>query len=252
MNDNINDRELERLEDELRSPLSAYMTKSPSHEETNALVGILQPELNRVKGTFRPSVFKQCLVQFRHFHWLFWIVSIAVFLMLSLMSPGLMDNEIPLYSVLIPIYVLAGIGYNYRSWNKEMRMVEMATPFPPALLLLIRMMDVLAINVLFGILGSGYLFTEVNTLSFLFVLEWLAPSLLVFGLLAYIMLWKGVRFGFTAALVIWLGSVVGQTFVQTLNSERLESILLALVSSVGFGFLIAAYRKAVKQYRFQM
>lgn len=255
MNEQIDERELKQLEDELRPSLSAYVTAPPSREKTNALVRTLLPELEQSTNALRPSIFKQCIIQMRHYRLSFWAISIAIFLMLSLATPVFIDREDihhSLFSFILPLYVLVGIGYSYRSWNKEMRMVEMVTPFPPALLLLIRMINILAINVFLGLLGSAYLAVELSIMPMLFILEWLAPSIFMFGLFAYIMLWKGMKAGMITVSIVWLAALTGPIIMNELAMTGLIPPLLLIVMLVGIGLFTAAYRRAVKHVHFQM
>lgn len=260
MSDNIDEQELKQLEDELHPKLTSYMTRSPSQTETNALIQTLRPELERSARARKPSIVRQCFLQLRHYQWSFWLISIAVFVMLTL-STGLSDPDAERYagiqpfSFILPLYILMGIAYSYRSWNKEMRMVEMVTPFPPALLLLTRILNMLVINLMFGVLGSIYLFTFYDIQPFRFTLSWIAPSLLMFGVLSYIMLWKGVKSAMGAAMIVWLMGIVAAISAANEAFPHFHDALpiLQLAACVmGCVILFAAFRRAGKQYRFQI
>lgn len=260
MSDKIDECELEQLENELRPKLSSYMTKSPSQAESNRLIETLRPELERANRVLKPSIFRQSFLQLRQYKWSFWLISIAVFIMLTL-STGYTASiterfaDVHPFSFILPLYILVGIAYSYRSWNKEMRMVEMITPFPPALLLLTRILNMIVINLLFGLLGSAYLYLAFDAQPLRFVLSWLAPSLLMFGVLAYVMLWKGIKSGMGTAICVWLLAMIA---TGTSNQEispalhEIFPILQCAACLAGCIILFAAFQRAGKQYRFQM
>lgn len=254
MSDNIPDREFKQLEDELGPKLSSYMTDSPSQKETNQLISTLQPTLDQANRTFQPSIIKQCWLQMCQYKWSFWIMSVAVFTMLTLITEVTAPaTNIQPFSFILPLYLLVSMAYSYRTRNKEMRMVEMVTPFPPALLLLTRALNVLVINLFLGLLGSAYLLTAFDAAPIHFLLSWLAPSLFMFGALAYIMLWKGVKTGMGAAIIIWgCGMVITRAGNDKISLfPDLLPFLQGGACLLGCALLFAAFRRAKNQYRLQ-
>ncbi|MBE3553645.1 MAG: hypothetical protein IMW85_01270 [Thermicanus sp.] len=218
-------QELEELERELRPHLSRYMSKSPKTEETLALIRRLQGEFNRMKEepqqephpfqlTFnekmrKPSLIKQLILQVQTYPKAFWLTSLILFAMLTLMggvyTPGLFGN-VDLFSFSVPLYLLISFSYNYKSWNREMRMVESITPFPPALLLLNRLLILIALTMVLGMIGSFYLSLMSQSYPlFPFLMHWLAPLLLTGGLLAFLIFRLGIVAGTITSLLAWGG-----------------------------------------------
>lgn len=259
------DLELEGLEQELRLPLSRYITRSPKTEETKALIGRLQAEFNLIGSetqsfqlTFnekirRPSLLKQVLSQAQTYQKAFWVVSIIVFAMLTLMSgaasPFLFD-DIDLFSVSVPIFLLSSFAYSYRSWNREMRMVESITPLPPAVLLLSRLMILIALNIVLGFIGSLYLKLTSQSFHLLpFLMHWLALLLFIGGLLAYLMFRLGLFAGMIVSVLAWGGWISMKEWFFTGNLSKnwvfgMEAILMLMGSLL----LILAFRRlALKQ-----
>lgn len=255
------DRDLEELEDEMEQPLRSYMATSPRSEDTQKLILSLQDSFDDLKPSEiefdfesepeKPSLIKQCLNQFRSYHWLYWVISVGIFAMLTLIagSSGDPDGFFPL---LVPIYLLFGILYSYKTWNKEMRMIESVTPFPPALLLLSKLLVVLGINLSLAFLSTFFIIlqnTRVEPASF--VLQWTAPLLFLTGTLAYVMFHKGVIAGFIAALAGWVFTFIVIPFSLFQYSggmpgtETIVAAIYFLLFVIGGTLLFLSYRKSL-------
>jgi hypothetical protein len=264
------DYELQQLEKEVKQPFSQYVVKSPTYSDTQKLIQHLQPELEglaaneeiHVPSHQEPSLFKQCVKQFAMYQRSFWIISIVLGVMLALIGPIFVQPQhldSNLTAILLPLYILVGIGYSYKTWNKEMRMVEMITPFPPALLLLSRLFIILVMNLVLGIINSIYLKSSVPDVSFFeFTLSWLAPSVFLFGFLALVLFYKGVKVGSITTIIVWIGIsfqpvIINDFFVMNFGfSSNAIAEVMPLVHLVNIGLgavaLYVAYRKSLSLY----
>lgn len=211
--------ELVQLEEELSKPLSAYLVSSPKPEETRRLLTRLQSEFDQLREQASPiefptqervrtSFWKQCFNQLRIYHKAFWGVSILIFAMLTLMTGTLNFEYQPagsdFFSILLPIFILAGTAFSFRSWNKEMRTVEQITPFPPALLILSRLLIILTMILVLGFFSTVYLHVTMQTFPFLhFLMYWVSLSLFLGGSLAYGIYRKGVITGVLMSFLSW-------------------------------------------------
>ncbi|GIP35492.1 hypothetical protein [Paenibacillus sp. J2TS4] len=250
-------KEIEALEKELTEPLSRYMVSSPKPEDTRCLIANLQEEFNEIKEEHsfptihrtRPSFYKLCKNQLHAYHKSFWAVSVFVFVLITLSTSGMVSNEpiMPrnLFSTAIPLFLLIGMAYIYRSWNKEMRTIENINPFPPALLMLSRLLIVVAINIVLGLLGTLYLQWTVQSFAFLtFMLSWLSVVLFVGGLMAYLTYRKGIMTGFVVSLAAF---VLFHLFQEWLITKELLA-LNQLKSYYGL-FLMAGIACFLLTYR---
>ncbi|WP_274649338.1 hypothetical protein [Paenibacillus humicola] len=221
------DNELKRLENELRRPLEQLMAKPVSSGDTIRLLQALQPAFDelqestdrerffhaRASAVKRPSVLRLVRSQLSSYSRVYWVASLIVFGMLLLLTqPDGSRDETSFaeignnFALVLPALLLASLAYSFRSWNREMRMIESITPYPPALLLIVRTMIVIGLDVLLGIAGSVYMYAKVESFPLLpFVLQWMSLLLLVSGVTAYVLLWKGFKAAFACALVFWVG-----------------------------------------------
>ena len=257
------DLELEKLEEDLEQPIKSYLATSPRSEDTQKLLLSLQDPFDELKPSqiefdfdqepepAKPSLTKQCLNQFRSYHWAYWLISVLIFAMLTMISAGSMESD-SLFPIVVPIYLLFGVLYSYKTWNKEMRMVESISPFPPALLLLSKLLVVLVVNIGLALLSTLYIVkdnTMVNPATFL--LHWFAPLLFLTGLLAFVMFHKGVIAGFIASLAGWaLTFLILPYTIFELSGEALQQDLLFVVSyliilGLGVAMLFLSYRKSL-------
>lgn len=253
--------ELEELEQEMKRPLNAYMATSPRSEDTQKLILSLQDSFddlkpNEIEFDFdaepqKPSLFKQCLNQFRSYHWLYWIISLGIFAMLTLITSGSGDPD-SFFPLLVPIYLLLGILYSYKSWNKEMRMIESVTPFPPALLLLSKLLVVLGVNFSFAFASTLVIIVENHYVEpGMFLLQWIAPLLFLTGLLAYIMFHKGVVAAFISALAGWVFTFIAlpYTLHQLSTGPHVSQVPLGvaylIIFAIGGILLFLSYRKSL-------
>ncbi|WP_404429135.1 hypothetical protein [Sutcliffiella horikoshii] len=258
------DQELYQLEDEMKEMFSSYVVKSPSSQDTKALLAALQPTFNEIVSTpeeeFRqesiqpPSFLSQLKAQISFYQWHFWVTSTLIFVMLTLFSSNAYVTEATqFYQFAIPLSMLVGVFYTYQTWNKQMRIIESITPFPPALLLLSRMVIILAMNIIMGIIGSFYLSFKVQHFELLpFLLDWIAPAMLIYGMIAYVMMRKGVKFGLAFGIAAWIVLMVIGAIYQTHGSaivqfshSQVAGIQTFLVT-LGLFLLFLAYKKSLK------
>ncbi|UVI28733.1 hypothetical protein [Paenibacillus spongiae] len=218
------DNELQMLEDELRTPLSQLLTGTVSPYDTARLIRALQPAFDELKQASeeerfvnrntvkaaRPSIIRLVRSQLSSYSRMYWLASLLIFGMLLLLLPtsqGVSARSVgDIFSIVLPALLLASLAYSFRTWNKEMRMIETITPYPPALLLIVRTMIVISLNLVFGMIGSIYMNMKVESFPMLaFVLQWLSLLLLLSGITAYVLMWKGFKLAFTFAAAFWIG-----------------------------------------------
>ena len=251
----MHDQELSQMEKELKHPLSSYLVKSPTTDDTLNLIRALQSEFDEItatEGIFsgeieweKPSLIQQMKIQIQSYRWYFWLVSLAVFTLIGIVAiPN--ESQPMIIEQVIPIYILIGVVYQYKTWNQEMRMVESITPFPPALLLYSRLMIILLMNVGFGLVTSIYLeVTYAYVRFFPLILSWLAPSIVVTGILIYAVFWKGIKKGMAAALITWFSFYLSFDSLAQLRSTA-ETIYITLqlgILLIGGVFIYLSYRK---------
>ncbi|WP_141334723.1 hypothetical protein [Paenibacillus sp. tmac-D7] len=267
----IDDLELDTLERELREPLAGYVARAPRMEDTARLLAKLQPEFELLRKKqdasqwenpavwHKPTFWRQCLLQVQTFGKAFWIISLIAFVLLTLSSslwnrtPGLDSN---LYGKTLPLFFFASLLYGYRTWNPKMRMVESVTPFPPALLMLIRLLLMIGMTTLLGLIGSVYLVLSTDApLSLLsFMLRWLSELLLIGGLLAYVAFRRGIKHGFAAGVGAWTMLLAGEQWLRfnEFVPTTLTSILELLGLAAGCLLLMYSYRISAKLYRYEI
>ncbi|KKC49436.1 MULTISPECIES: hypothetical protein [Paenibacillus] len=225
-----NDKEWMELEKELREPLSSLTVRPVTAQDTTRLLAALQPAFDGLKPALgggsaadwraeassahkRPSLAKLLRTQLSAYSRAYWLASLGVFLMLLYVLPAGMEEEgwsgltdiSSKLSLFLPMMFLSGLLYSFRSWNKEMRTVESITPYPPALLLMARVMIVGGLNVLFGIAASLYMATRMDSFPVLpFMLQWMSLILLIAGGASYVMLRAGVKMAFVMGSVFWM------------------------------------------------
>ncbi|WP_347548916.1 hypothetical protein ABFG93_15465 [Pseudalkalibacillus hwajinpoensis] len=255
------DLELDNLEDEMEQPLKSYLATSPRSEDTQKLIISLQDSFDDLKPSQiefdfdtepeRPSLYKQCLNQFRSYHWAYWLISLLIFTMLTIISSGSIDSE-SMFPVVVPIYLLFSVLYSYKTWNREMRMVESITPFPPALLLLSKLLVVLTVNIGFSLVSTIFIVSgNPYTDPPLFLLHWFAPLLFLTGLLAFVMFHKGIIAGFVAALAGWavtfllLPLMLFEASGMATQQDLLFVSSHLLILSLGVMMLFLSYRKSL-------
>lgn len=265
------DTELALLEAEVGKALNGYTTRVPSLSDTEKLLAMLQPEFDLLKKSEdaetanfppllpvslkRPSLLRQCLRLAGTYGKTYWLISAAVFVMLTLMSQGLGGSLMrvrDLFTLTVPLFMLICAAYSYRSWNEEMRQVESITPYPPALQLLSRLLIVITMNIAFGLAGSFYLrLMEERFRAADFLLPWLSELLLVGGVLAAVTFWKGTKAGFACGLCVWLLWNLGWNFYWSQHTVIMdgessgEGILFAALAAGGL-LIYAAYRQSLR------
>ncbi|MDQ0339838.1 hypothetical protein J2S00_002631 [Caldalkalibacillus uzonensis] len=266
MNKECLDQELEQLEQELSEPLSRYQVKPASAEDTQRLLTQLENELDTYPSPFymshkanpliqnRPSLWRFCRSQLHTYQWPLWLASIAVFVMLTLISDPsrstMMYIDLP-FAHFIPLFILIGTLYHYQTWNKEMRLVEMITPYPPALLLYSRLLMVLVINLGLGLISSLFLvFKSEGFALHIFLISWVAPAFFLLGSLAYVMFWRGIKTGFVVAFMLW-AALACQPYL-TFDPAQWKTLLFTghiCLLIAGTGLLWLAYKQVLNQYK---
>jgi len=218
-----NENELKQLENELRQPLSTLLTGTVTSQETARLIRRLQPAFEDLKQTSeterydrrsasvmkRPTLLRLFRSQLSSYSRTYWVASLLVFSMLLFALPTHDGVSIyttgAMFSFVLPALLLASLAYSFRSWNKEMRMIETITPYPPALLLVVRTMIVISLNLLYGVAGTLYMLVQLKTFPVLpFMLQWMSLLLLVSGIAAYALMWKGFKTSFAFAGAFWI------------------------------------------------
>lgn len=261
------DNEIKQLEDELRQPLSQLMIKPVSSMDTSMLIKSLQPAFDTLKEAAeeerftsreairarRPSLLRLMRSQLSSYSRMFWLASLFVFGMLLYLLPT--GNNYVSYistgntfSFVLPALLLASLAYSFRTWNKEMRIIESITPYPPALLLIVRIMIVIGLNLVFGIAGSFYMEVQVEAFPLLpFVLQWLSILLLLSGVTAYMLMWKGFKAAFFCSVILWIGWL-GMTQIDSpvreIADHRNWTSLQSAALAAGLLLLGLAYRRS--------
>lgn len=213
--------ELDELEDELKKYLTSYLAYKPDTEKTKQLIGNLQEhfealrnEKNRTLGNL-PSVKLSLLQLFRLqvqlvSHW-FWLASILFFILLTFAS-HMIDNPLysinKLFSIIVPFFFIVCFLYQYRNVNQGKRTIESVTPYPTSLIYLCRILLLLMMSVIFGLFSSLYLKLTIATFAILpFVLSWLVPVILLSGLLAVVLFYKGGKTAIFLSFFGWIAQI---------------------------------------------
>ncbi|WP_339147567.1 MULTISPECIES: hypothetical protein [unclassified Sutcliffiella] len=243
------DQELYQLEDEMKEMFSSYVVKTPSSQDTKALLAALQPAFNEIgKETSEdpvhemvqtPSFLSQLKAQISFYQWHFWVASTLIFVMLTLFSSNYnLYEAILFYQFAIPLSMLVGVFYTYQTWNKQMRTIEGITPFPPALLLLSRMVIILIMNMIMGVISSIYLSFNMEHFKLLpFLLHWIAPALLIYGIIAYVMMRKGVKKGLALGMACWIGLMMA-AFVYQASPSTFMPLTYTQVAGIQGAFVL--------------
>lgn len=261
------DRELKQLEEELREPLSRWLVDPVTPDSTARLIASLQPEFDALRGAalpadaargtgrqpLRPSLLRLMRAQLAAYSRSFWAASLAVFVMVALVlsygSQPPYNGMRSSFSFFMPAFLLAGLLYSFRTWSKGMRTIEHLTPYPPALLLLCRMLLVIAMNAAYGLLCTVYFAQRIEAFPFLpFLLGWLSQMLLIGGLLAYLMLWKGMKTAIAGGLLLWIVWNAADLSLRAELPGGLASFQLAALAA-GAALLGLAYRRSLGMRR---
>lgn len=261
----VDDKELQELEQKLRSSLRSYGAGRPGEAETERLITLLQPEFDLLRGRTEQAELPLHHVPLQHKpslgrYWIstagtlgrsFWLANAVVFIMLTLISQVQSLNDTgSLFAMLVPLFMIVCIGYGYRTWNRQMREVESITPYPPALQMLSRLLMAVAVNLVFGLASSLYLNASVKEFRALpFLLNWLSVMLLVGGVLAAVLFYKGMKAGFAAGMAVWFifqtpwwpAWQTGPDGVETASAAAYGIRVAVIV--LGLLLFAAAYRK---------
>ncbi|CAM4337419.1 hypothetical protein [Paenibacillus tarimensis] len=259
------DEERSKLEDEMRKPLSGWMIKPVTSTDTAKLLSALQPEFDALQeevnqtairelagtGNHRPSLIRLMLSQLSSYPKAYWLASLAVFTMMTLMlsmSVPPYNGVADLFTMLTPAILIAGMLYSFRTWDKGMRLIESITPYPPALLLLCRFLIVIVLNLLLGLLASVYLAARMEQFPFMpFLLQWFSLLVLTGGLTAYLMMRRGIKTGIGAAIIVWfiwnMADFKGHS--RPGYTMMIEQTVQYVSLAAGLTLLLLAYRKSL-------
>jgi hypothetical protein len=258
-----NDQELYQLEDELKDMISSYVVKTPSSHDTKALLAALQPAFDEIRQesaedyTFEtiqaPSLLSQLKAQVSFYQWHFWVASTFIFVMLTLYTSSANFTDASyFYMFAVPLSMLVGLFYTYQTWNKQMRTIEGITPFPPALILLSRMIIIFAMNMIMGLVSSIYLSFTMHYFQLLpFLLDWIAPAMLIYGTIAYMMMKKGVKTGLAVGAGSWILLMIAGSIYQSYSYmiQFSYSEIAGIQGSfiiLGILLLFLAYKKSLE------
>ncbi|MNN04286.1 hypothetical protein D3C81_1170070 [compost metagenome] len=264
------DQELGQLELELREPLRQAVLPPPSPSETAALIAALQPEFDLLKTESAyatldfnpqveaPSLMKLLWNQFRIYRKSLILIGSFVFLMMIL----LVDPKRPMDSIMLvgfeatslfpvftPLLIMVSMLFGSRTSDRGMRNVESITPYPPALVMYSRMLMVIGLVVGWALISSIVVGLRVSaegavTLPFIpFLLQWLGISLLVGGVLMYVMFRKGIKMALFFSAVIYVGWFLIEDFMPLL-SMRSKSALDTLMLITGVLLILGSYYRS--------
>lgn len=258
-------KELQKLELEIISLLPKELISPVEEADTKILINNLQAEFDKLKDENlkfplnnkvhfkKPSLLKQIVNQLNIYPKIYWIVSIIFFLILTKGAQSKMmflENNTSVFGTIYPIFIFISILYSSRSWNKEMLLIEMIAPFPPALILLSRLIIILGLTIILGLLNTIFLYTTNKELSLvLMILSWLSPTILLFGIFLYIMFSKGIKVAYIVSLVTWI-TISIPTMVLGIFSLNIlvESILYLSLGFIGSWLLYKSYKKSLEIY----
>ncbi|OXM17190.1 hypothetical protein [Paenibacillus herberti] len=271
-----NDKELKQLEDELRAPLASIQVFPVKAADTVRLLAALQPAFEGLRpelagsgipdwmkdnqtGSKHPTLLKLLRTQLGAYSRAYWLASLGVFLMLMYILPygsgeegsSMLSEVSGKLSLFLPMMFLSGLLYSFRSWNREMRTIESITPYPPALLLMARVMIVGGLNVLFGLAASLYMASRLEQFPVLpFILQWMSLILLIAGGAAYVMLRAGVKSSFVVGSLFWMGWNVMEYVLRMPENgssapEAIRTAIYWLCLGAGIMMTWMAYRRSL-------
>ncbi|GFN31111.1 hypothetical protein [Paenibacillus xylaniclasticus] len=259
-----NDDELKQLELELSDSLKSYHVTPVQSGDTARLLQSLQPAFNELVAAAVPAASQQEAAsqkprvslgrlirsQIRAYSRAYWAASAALFVMLLFMVERLglasSSDVSSSFTILMPAALLGGLLYSFRTWNREMRMVESISPYPPALLLLARSLIVTGVNVVLGVAATLYMeWTDARFDALSFLTGWLSLYLLISGLVANIMLRKGLKPAFISGIVLWFIWNYGNTYIRSDQAVAISGQAELAALFVGLALLFAAYRRSL-------
>lgn len=264
------DQELEQLELELREPLRQAVQPPPSPSETAGLIAALQPEFDMLKAesTYAtldfnpqvetPSLMKLLFNQFRIYKKSLILIGSFVFLMLIL----LVDPKRPmdsiwivgfeatsLFPVITPLLLMVSMLFGSRTSDRGMRNVESITPYPPALVMYSRMLMVIGLVIGWAFISSIVVGLRISAegvvaLPFIpFLLQWLGISLLIGGVLMFVMFRDGIKVALALSTAIYVGWFFIEDYM-TLWSRQSKTALDALMLLTGAILLLGSYYRS--------
>ncbi|MNI12499.1 hypothetical protein D3C73_656840 [compost metagenome] len=154
-----------------------------------------------------------------------------------------------LFPVFTPLLIMASMLFSIRTSDRGMRSVESITPYPPALVMYSRMLMVTGLVVVWALISSIVVGLRVSaegavTLPFIpFLLQWLGISLLVGGVLMYVMFRKGIKMALFFSAVIYVGWFLIEDYML-LFSMRSKTALDALMLIAGLLLMLGSYYRS--------
>ncbi|MWC29025.1 hypothetical protein [Paenibacillus sp. MMS18-CY102] len=259
-----NDDELKQLESEMDGTLAPYTVKPVTSSDTARLLLSLQPAFNEVMHASQPvkeqpiatsrkqavSLGRLMRSQIIAYSRAYWAASAALFVMLLFMVDRLglaaADRAVGWFTILMPAALLGGMLYSFRTWNREMRMIESISPYPPALLLLTRSLIVTALNVILGLAATVYMeWTDHRFNALAFLTGWMSLYLLISGVVANVMLRKGLKPALAWGLVLWFIWNYGLGFADFELYRIWEDKIQLAAMAAGLMLLVMAYRRSL-------
>ena len=207
----------------------------------------------------RPSLAKLLKTQLGAYSRAYWLASLGVFLMLLYVLPSGIDDEglsslmdlSGKLSLFLPMMFFSGLLYSFRGWKRRCARSGEHRPYPPALLLMARVMIVGGLNVLFGMAASIYLSTRLDSFPVLpFMLQWMSLILLIAGGAAYMMLRAGVKSAFVTGSMFWMAWNIMEYFLRSPESgsasaEMVRTVIYWCCLSAGAIMALVAYRRSL-------
>lgn len=259
-----NDEELKQLELELREPMERFAVKAVTSDDTARLLRSLQPAFNELiasttsspdpleapSRTHTVSLGRLIRSQIAAYSRAYWAASAALFVMLLFMVDRLglaaYGGADGWFTLLMPAAMLGGMLYSFRTWNREMRMVESISPYPPALLMLTRSLIVTGLNVILGLAATLYMEWSDNRFDALpFLTSWLSLYLLISGVTANVLLRRGLMPALIYGIVLWFVWNYGMQLIDFDAYPAWNSNLELGAIAAGLVLLIAAYRHSL-------
>ncbi|MBO2945568.1 hypothetical protein JJQ72_16440 [Paenibacillus sp. F411] len=267
----ITDPELQRLEDELREPLTRAIQPPPTPEETSQLISSLQNEFDLLRmnnatiklefnAEVEPPSLKQLLLnQLRLNQKSILLAAAAVFCMLVLLidpqsaTSGM--NGIPggYFPLVTPLLLMSSMLFSSRTRDRGMRAVEHITPYPPSLVLYSRLLSVTVMITGLGIISTFLLGLRAASVEYSyfrmgpFLLEWMSVLLLTGGTAMFMLFRKGMGYAVAAALfayIVWIALLTVLTIDN--GTSMLKMPLEVLLLILGGALLYKAYSQSQK------
>lgn len=235
--------------------LDHFTVESPSPESTNQLIAILKPELKKTLFENRTNPDERHANQFNRsisfqFVRIFQMIQLQTmllskaFILISVLGllaglvfTNLVHGDTMKYlAAVAPILGISTLFYEFRAKINGVRELEMVCPLSPAQLATARLIIVLTYDILLCLAVTPFVSYWQGDMFWNVLVAWLAPLIMMLGIILIVSLKAGIIGGCITATVVWLIQSVlgkGNPLIAFLMPD--QPVIFANLFSLGLG-----------------